>query len=103
MKNVFILSALGLSLLASANVTAADNFPRDSRYSSTTGGERILFEGNDGYRTSKYTLRDLKTLTEQQQKHERELKQLREENRKKDRQIDELKRSLRELRSKVKG
>ncbi|BFO12749.1 hypothetical protein GGER_52590 [Serratia rubidaea] len=83
MKNVFILSALGLSLLASANVTAADNFPRDSRYSSTTGGEKILFEGNDGYRTSKYTLRDLKTLTEQQQKHERELKQLREENRKK--------------------
>ncbi|WP_442801951.1 hypothetical protein [Serratia rubidaea] len=121
MKNVFILSALGLSLLASANVTAANNFPRDSRFSSTTGGEKILLEGDDGYRTSTYTQRDLDELINQQKNHGRELQQLRdgnrdkereinelkrslqEENRNKDRQIDELKRSLQELSNKVKG
>lgn len=44
MKKVFILSALGLSLLASANVMAANNFPRDSRFSGTTGGEKFCLK-----------------------------------------------------------
>lgn len=103
MKKAFILSAFGLSLLASANVMAANNFPRDSRFSSTTGGEKILLEGDDGYRTSNYTQRDLNELINQQKNHERKLQQLQEENRNKDRQLDELKRSLQELSNKVKG
>ncbi|MGE6427321.1 hypothetical protein ACQKDS_05830 [Serratia sp. NPDC078593] len=101
MKKTFTLSALGLSLLASTNVMAADSFPRDI-FPIATNTDRILFEGNNGYRTSKYTVRDLDDVSAQLQKHERALEQLQQENRNKDRQIDELKRSLQELSSRVK-
>ncbi|MBS0972543.1 hypothetical protein [Serratia rubidaea] len=104
MKNVFILSALGLSLLASANVMAAEGLMPDRERSSATYGDRILFQGNyNTYRTSNYALSDLEKFESKLQDHENELKQLRDENRNKDRQIDELKRSLQEQSNKVKG